>query len=132
MKQIISIISIMFLSNYVMAGVVNEYWQTDALVLQIPDSLTTTTDGIAGYINKKFSSQKTKVRAIYFWIATSIDYDVENMFAINFYEKEEDKISKPLKTHKGICENFAALFTDICGKCAIKAYTIEGYTRQNG
>lgn len=50
------------------------------------------------------------------------------MFAINFYEKKEDKIAKPLKTRKGICENYASLFTDICIKSGLKSFVIEGYT----
>ena len=36
------------------------------------------------------------------------------MYALNFYEKKEDKIAKVLKNRKGICENYAALFTEIC------------------
>ncbi len=54
------------------------------------------------------------------------------MYAINFYEKKEDKIAKPLKTRKGICENYADLFNDICLKSGIKSYVIEGYTKVNG
>jgi hypothetical protein len=54
------------------------------------------------------------------------------MYAINFYEKREDKISKPLQTRKGICENYATLFNDICSKSGIESYVIEGYTKQNG
>jgi hypothetical protein len=54
------------------------------------------------------------------------------MFAINFYEKNEDKILKPLLTRKGICENYASLFTDICLKSGLKSFVIEGYTKQNG
>jgi len=54
------------------------------------------------------------------------------MYAINFYEKEEEKIEKPLRTRKGICENYAALFTDICIKSGIKSYVVTGYTKQNG
>jgi transglutaminase/protease-like cytokinesis protein 3 len=54
------------------------------------------------------------------------------MFAINFYESKEEKIAKPLKTRKGICENYAGLFSDICSKSNIKSFVIEGYTKQNG
>jgi len=54
------------------------------------------------------------------------------MFAINFYEQKEEKISKPLKYRKGICENYAALFNDLCSKSGIKSFVIEGYTKQNG
>ncbi len=111
---------------------VNEYAETDRKALLLPDSLTATTDNIAAFITNNFNTDKEKVRAIFIWIATNIQYDVDNMFAINFYEKKEDKITKPLKTRKGICENYAALFTDICLKAGIKSYMVEGYTKQNG
>jgi hypothetical protein len=111
---------------------VNEYASIDKKALQIPDSLTRTSVGIAGYINSNFSTDKEKVRAAFIWIATNIQYDIENMFAINFYEKKADKIAKPLKTRKGICGNYAELFNDICLKTNLRSYVIEGYTKQNG
>ena len=79
-----------------------------------------------------FITDKERARAIFIWVASSIQYDIDNMFAINFYETEDDKINKPLKTRKGICENYAALFNDICRKSGIKSYVVEGYTKQNG
>lgn len=111
---------------------VNIYEAIDKKTLLLPESLTSTTEGIAGYISANFNTDKDKTRAIFIWVASNIQYDVDNMFAINFYEKKEDKISKPLKTRKGICENYAALFNDICSKSGIKSYLIEGYTKQNG
>ena len=112
--------------------VVNEFTAIDKKALSIPDSFTTTTAGISKYITANFTSDKEKARAVFVWVASNIHYDIENMFAINFYETEADKISKPLKTRKGICEDYAALFNDICHKCGIPSYTIEGYTKQNG
>ena len=111
---------------------INEFSAIDKKALQLPDSLTKTTDLIASYITSNFSTDKDKSRAIFIWVASNIQYDIENMFAINFYEKKEDKIAKPLKTRKGICENYASLFTDICIKSGLKSFVIEGYTKQNG
>ena len=110
----------------------NKFSAIDKKALQIPDSLTKTADLIAGYITSRFATDKDKSRAIFIWIASNIQYDVDNMFVVNFYEKKEDKISKPLKTRKGICENYAALFTDICLKSGLKSFVVEGYTKQNG
>ncbi len=104
----------------------------DKKALQLPDSLTRNTTDMASYINTHFRGDRDRARAIFIWIASNIQYDIENVFAINFYEKMEAKIDKPLKTRKGICENYAALFNDLCAKCGIKSYLIEGYTRQNG
>jgi len=111
---------------------VNEFSAIDKKALQLPDSLTKSTDLIANYIASNFSTDKDRSRAIYIWVTSSIQYDIDNMFALNFYEKKEEKIAKPLRTRKGICENYAALFTDICIKSGIRSYVIEGYTKQNG
>jgi hypothetical protein len=111
---------------------VNEFSGIDKKALQLPDSLTKKTEDIAGYITANFLTDTEKSRAIFIWIASNIQYDIDNMFAINFYEKKEDKISKPLLTRKGICENYASLFTDICVKSGLKSFVIEGYTKQNG
>ncbi len=110
----------------------NEYATIDQKALLLPDSLTKTTDQIAAFVNSNFATDHEKSRAIFIWVASNIEYDIDNMFAINFYEKIEEKIAKPLKTRKGICGNYAALFTEICKKAGLKSYVIEGYTKQNG
>ena len=132
MKQM-KLIMLLFLSTTLNAQKVgvNEYSSIDKKVLQLPDSLTKTTESIANYLTTTFKTENERVRGIFVWVAANIQYDVENMFAINFYERKEDKISKPLKTRKGICENYAALFNDICLKSGIKSFVIEGYTKQN-
>lgn len=111
---------------------VNKYAAIDKKALLLPDSLTKTTEQIADYITSVFTTDEDKSRAIFIWVASNIQYDIDNMFAINFYEKKEEKIAKPLRTRKGICENYASLFTDICIKSGIKSFVIEGYTKQNG
>jgi len=134
MKQI-KIILILILTTqtlFAQKSAVNEFSNIDKKALQLPDSLAKTTTDIASFITSNFNTDRDKSRAIFIWVASNIQYDIDNMFAINFYETKEDKITKPLKTRKGICENYAALFTDICLKSGLKAYVIEGYTKQNG
>ena len=111
---------------------VNIYAAVDKLALMIPDSSTRTSQRIADYINSHFSRNNEKARAAFIWIATNIHYDLDNMYALNFYEKKEDKITKVLASRKGICENYAVLFTDICSKTGLHSFVVEGYTKQNG
>ncbi|MDJ1481944.1 transglutaminase domain-containing protein [Cytophagaceae bacterium YF14B1] len=132
MKIWLPVFFLVTLSAFAQKTSVNPYTSVDTKALQIPDSLTTTPDGIAEYINLNFKTDKERVRAIFIWIATNIEYDFDNLFAINLYEKEEDKILLPLKTRKGICENYAALFCHLCTKTGIRSYRISGYTKQNG
>ena len=109
----------------------HEYTTIDKKALLLPDSLTGTTDNIAKYLTQNFKTDKEKTRAIFVWLGSNIQYDVENMFAINFYESKEDKIVKPLRTRKGICENYAALFTEIAVKTGVPSFVVEGYTVQD-
>ena len=134
MKPISYIVFLIWFSYdvYAQKVVVNEYTAIDKKAIFIPDSLTKTTGNLSKYINDNFLTEKDKARAIFIWLASNIQYDVENMFAINFYETKENKITKTLNSRKGICENYAALFTEIAGGCGIKSFVVEGYTKQNG
>lgn len=132
MKYTIYIFLFLTISSFGKNPTPDLYSAVDKKALLIPDNLTKSTTDIASYISSNFQNNNDKVRAIYIWVASSIEYDAANMFAINFYEAKEEKIAKPLRTRKGICENYAALFNDICSKVGIKSFVIEGYTKQNG
>ncbi len=134
MKHLNFILLLTFVSQTLFAQkkAINVFASVDKKALQIPDSLTKSSAQIAGYISSNFLTDKEKVRAIFIWVASNIQYDIDNMFAINFYEKKDEIITKPLRTKKGICSNYAYLFTDICNRSGIKSFVIEGYTKQNG
>ncbi|PWT73719.1 MAG: hypothetical protein C5B59_12645 [Bacteroidetes bacterium] len=110
----------------------NVFAQVDARALQMPDSLSHDLEGIGNFINSHFQTPKEKSRAIFVWITNNIQYDVANMFAINFYEDSASKILKALQTRRGICENYASLFSAICQKVGIESVVVEGYTKQRG
>jgi hypothetical protein len=108
------------------------YAQVDALALKLPDSLSGTVGGIAGYVNAHFTTPTEKTRAIFIWIADKIDYDVVNMFALNFYDDPVEAVAKPLRTRKGICVNYASLFTVLRNRVGIRSVMIQGYTKERG
>jgi len=111
---------------------VNEYAAIDEKALLMPDSSAASPGSMAAYINTNFKGDREKARAVFIWIATNIQYDIANMFALNFYETEDEKVAKVLKAKKGICANYAALFNAVCSKAGIRCYEVEGYTKQNG
>jgi len=106
--------------------------QIDKIAMQLPDSLSKSTDSIAKYINDNFSSQSAKSRAIFVWVAKNINYDIDNIFAVNFYENSSEVVAAVLKTKKGICMHFAELFNELAGKTGMQSFVIHGYTKQNG
>jgi hypothetical protein len=104
----------------------------DKQTSKIPANSCISTDLIAKYINSSFKTENEKIRAVFYWTASNISYDIDNMFAINFNETSENKIKKSIETRKGVCINYAEIFNEIANKVGLKSVIIEGYTRQNG
>jgi hypothetical protein len=111
---------------------INEYQAIDKIVMEIPYSQTNTTDDIASYINNHFDAENKKIRAAYAWVGANIKYNKDSVYRVILNEDREKKVTYALKRRSGVCENFAAIFSDICTKCGIKSFVIEGYTRQDG
>ncbi|MFV8377260.1 transglutaminase domain-containing protein [Flavobacterium sp. LB3R33] len=108
------------------------YSLVDAKMAVIPASSTTSTDAIAKYINSNFKTETDRIRAVFYWTASNISYDVANMFTVNFNETEQEKIAKTLRTRKGVCIHYAVVFNELSQKTGIQSYIIDGYTKQNG
>lgn len=104
----------------------------DREMARIPKSKTSSISSIASYIQEKFSSDSNKLRAIYFFTANHIDYDVDNMFAVNFNETTESKIEKALSQRTGVCMHYAEVFNALANQLGFESYVVEGMTKQNG
>lgn len=98
----------------------------------IPSSQTYSTAVIASYVQANFSTDGNKLGAIYAWITSNIHYDKDSMYNINWGVDEHTKAASTLRRRKGVCENFATVFTDIVSRCGIPAFTITGYTNVSG
>lgn len=104
----------------------------DAKMDKIPHDLSTTTTGIAEYINANFKSENDKIRAAFYWTASNIRYDIENIGSIDYKEISQDKIKNAVLTKKGVCIHYAEVFNDIAKKVGVRSYLVYGYTKQNG
>ena len=93
-----------------------DYTKVDSIIYATPETLMTSTAKLAEYINAKFSEESDKARAIYVWVATNLEYDVANMFALNSYEEEIELVEEAMKPRKGICGHFAELFHNIASQ----------------
>lgn len=131
MKYFVSIV-LVFCSLVLNAQKPSTPITTDKRVLQIPDSLTKNSEGIAKYISANFLSQKERAGAIFVWITNNISYDIENAFAINFYANTNQIIEEVIRTRKGVCMHYAELFNDIALKCGLNSFVVNGFTKQNG
>ncbi|CAN5578756.1 hypothetical protein BH11BAC5_BH11BAC5_28550 [soil metagenome] len=98
----------------------------------IPSAQTYSTAAIAGYVQDNFTTDRDKLEAIYGWVTANIHYDKDSMYNINWGVDEHTKAASTIRRRKGVCENFATVFTDIASKCGIPAFTITGYTNVSG
>ncbi len=108
------------------------YAAIDRIALSIPSSQANSTSDIASYIKSHFKKGEEKVRAAFTWVATNIRYDAAHLHWVVLNEDHEERVTWAMERKKGVCENFAAIFTDICLKSGLRAFFVEGYTRTNG
>ena len=104
----------------------------DYTAFSIPRSQSNSTSQIADYIKRNCKTDEEKVRAAYSWVTTNIRYDKDSLHRVVLEESHDERISFAMRRRKGVCENFAAIFTDICEKAGIESFFIEGLSREGG
>ncbi|MEP7110241.1 MAG: transglutaminase domain-containing protein [Ferruginibacter sp.] len=129
---------LLFLCFYIYCGPIlrgqgfNDFAGIDRKAGNIPAGETYSTSSIAGYVQSNFKTDLEKLRAIYTWVITNIRYDKDSMYHINWSMDPGEKISATLRRRKGVCENYAALFTDIAIKSGFKCFVVNGFTNESG
>jgi transglutaminase-like putative cysteine protease len=115
-----------FLISFISFGqTLNGYAVIDAKMAAIPAASITSTTEIAKYIESNFKTDSDRVRASFYWTASTISYDVANMFDIDYNNTIQEKISGTLKSKKGVCIHYAEIFNDINSKMGIQSYVID-------
>ncbi len=102
------------------------------MYVNIPSSQTASSAGIAAYINSHYSSDEKKIAAIYSWLTANIKYDADSIHYVILDEDNEERVSWALRRKRGVCENFAAIFTDVANQCGINSFAVQGFTKQGG
>lgn len=126
MKRVILIFLLIFTTG---SGFSADYSKIDKHAESVPSNLTNVKD-ITRYLTKNLNSPTDKVRAIYYWMAHAIRYDISKMNSNLTYTDPQQLVDEVLRTRKGVCANYSALFNACCQSAEIQSYIIEGYTRQ--
>ncbi len=128
MKGLLIICGCIYLNLPVNGQENRDFAYIDNKVQHIPSAETFSTSAIAGYMRSNFKTDQEKLRAIYTWVITNISYDTDSMYHINWSMDPDAKISATLRRRRGVCENYATLFTDIAMKSGFYAQVVNGYT----
>lgn len=109
-----------------------KYADIDARIMKIPKTSTYSVNDIAAYVKANFKTDEEKARAVFYWIAQTISYDVENMNKNKLYDSEQQIVDEVLNNRKGVCAHYATLFSQICNEAGVKAFVVNGFTRSDG
>lgn len=107
---------------------VGQYEAIDKKMDEMPVKSEESTTQVVDYINLNFTSVDDKARAAFYWTASTISYDVENMLN-QPKQTPDERISRVLKSKKGVCMHYAQVFYDIMNKLNIETILIDGYTK---
>ena len=122
------------------------YEKVDAIVKEYPNSFSGI-DKFAERVNKDFTREDEKARAIFTWIATNIKYDLaaygvnEKPVAYSFKTQEEkaakqkqfkdELAAKTLKSKKGVCQGYSTLYLQVAEKAGLEAVIITGTAKSH-
>jgi hypothetical protein len=130
MKRIVLLYLLILPFGFILGA---DYSKIDTQSQSIPNNLKTPEE-IAKYLTRNLHSNEEKVRAIYYWIANNIRYDVSQVAGNDYRSPVSGKrnfLKEVLDSHKGVCQHYALLFDTLCHSVGIKSYFIIGYTLQS-
>ena len=121
-----------------------DYAKVDQLVKSYPKSFSSPKK-LAERINADFTTETDKARAAFVWIAHNIQYDLKaykdgtNTIAYS-YSGEADRLAKEqkyrleyaqktLRSKKGVCQDYSALFHTVCDEIGLKCIDIIGTSK---
>lgn len=83
---------------------------------------------INNVVSNKFTDKTDKARAIYYWIAHHITYDIKAARSSNTAKNTPAEV---LLTRKAVGIGFASLFQDMCSSANIRCLTVDGFVKNN-
>lgn len=114
-----------------------DFARVDA-VIQLYPAQAQSAEQLAAFINRDFSSEADKLRAIYGWIINNIAYDPAEYKALDYSfttvaerNKKQEKfreqlITRVLEKRIAVCEGYSYLFERLCELTGVQSYLVRG------
>ncbi|MGI4833436.1 MAG: transglutaminase domain-containing protein [Janthinobacterium lividum] len=103
------------------------YQAVDARMRQVPDSSTHAVNGLARYIRTSFATEADRARAAFVWVATTIRYDIDNQFLLEYERPPAEVIQQTLAQRRGVCRHYAELYSALANQVGVATYVVPGY-----
>ena len=122
---------LLFFQSLMVAQVKSSYTSVEKQMRLIPEQQTKSVQDIANYIQASFKGEELQIKAAYFYVISTISYDVNYNFSTEIFSSDEDFVTKTITTKSGVCIHYAKLFKAIIDKLGFDCQIITGYTKQN-
>jgi transglutaminase/protease-like cytokinesis protein 3 len=96
------------------------YTKVDSVALATGKYQFNTIESLSAHINKKFTTDHERLRAIFIWITNNIEYNFSARFA------DEESV---FRTKKAVCNGYSILLKKLCDNSNIKCRVITGWTK---
>jgi len=101
----------------------HDFSRVDNYARATPESETCSVERLSKYLTSRWNNPVDKLRAIFTWIATNVEYDTDAFFSGNIRHQDADET---LKTRKGVCDGYAELFNGLASHAGLKTWKITG------
>ena len=85
----------------------------------------------SSFVYKIIKNKEDTVKAIFDWVASNIDYDVE-MLKTGNYPTPKESLNYVWLNKKGVCAHYAELFNAFCRKAGVQSYIVSGLVKIEG
>ncbi|KAJ3242476.1 hypothetical protein HDU81_003183 [Chytriomyces hyalinus] len=115
-----------------------DFAHLDEYAINTPQHETQSIHGLAAYLTFPFDDALSKIRAIFCWVASNIEYDYKGFITGQMKPQDANSI---LHSRSSVCEGYANLFLALCkaattqtpqGHESITAFKISGAARGVG
>lgn len=96
---------------------------------RLPPQHSRSIERLGHYIHTQFDTDAEKLRAMYYWLAHQIEYDLRPSAEP---QSRQAIIEKAFRTRRAVCEGYAGLMDTLCRMAGIPVHTIHGFTMQQG
>lgn len=128
MKKILPALFIFFCLNSYSQTNGRDFTAVDAYVKSLGSLDSMTMGTINNVVSNKFTDKIDKARAIYYWIANNITYDIK---AARNNTTMKNTPTEVLLYRKAVGIGFASLFQDMCSSADIRCLTVDGFVKNN-
>lgn len=116
------------LSKTIHAQPDNSYAKIDSIVKLLGNLDSFNVATIADTLTRRFPDKETKARAVFFWIANNISFDLKAMKS-NDNRKDDPVIV--IQTRKATAAGYTKLLQEMCSMANIRCLTVDGYVKNN-